>query len=463
MLILLCLLSLSPSAQAQAQTQAPRPVGWLLSADVPHLPFTLDSLCIIENHSSELSSFIHALKLLDAGKDTVLTIVHLGDSHIEAGYYSGQIMRLLQQRYGNAGRGWVAPFRLARMSQPEDYFIRSNIREWVSGRINQPSKKTPIGPGGIGIRSNASSLKLDLLTAPVNGEGYSFNQVVLYRGNKAMVMQPTGTRKEGIRFSHGLTEVGPRMVADTFFLPSLRDTLLLQSSLRKPGAKTNSPATDFTNFYYGFSLSNGQPGILYHSVGVNGAMFVHYSDPDFLPRLAALKPSLLIVSLGTNESIGTRFSEEVFARQVRKFLGMVREYMPETAILLTTPADYYKRTRIRGQRGYTYSFNENTEKVAATLSALAREEGLACWDLFSATGGRHSSEQWLDAGLLSTDRIHFRKEGYLEFGRLFYLAFTRLAEPRPIQPVSNDALRTLLPDSSQLSRPPITPVHDRRN
>ena len=460
-LVLAGLCCLFPSIKAQAQSI--RPVGWLLSADVPHLPHTSDSLCIIENHSPELSSFIHALRLLDAGKDTVLTIIHLGDSHIAAGYYSGQTMRLLQQRYGNAGRGFVAPLRLARTSQPEDYYLRSATREWISGRINQPSKKTPIGPGGVGIRSNAASIKFDLIMAPVNGEGYSFNQAVLYRGNKAMPMQPTGAGKAAIKVSHGRIEVGPRMVADTFFLPTLRDTLLLQSSLRKPGAKANSPASEFTNYYYGFNLTNGQPGILYHSIGVNGAMFVHYSDPDFLPRLAALKPSLLIVSLGTNESIGIRFNADVFARQVRKFLGMVKEYMPQTAILLTTPADAYKRTRVN--RKYNCFPNENMDEVAATLTAIAREEGLASWDLFSATGGKHSGEQWFNTGLLSGDRVHFSREGYIEHGRLLYLAFMRLTEPKPaIEAIPNTSLRNPLLDSLQEDRPKISPIkHDRRN
>ena len=44
---------------------------------------------------SSLQSFFDELDSLGAGKDTVLTIVHLGDSHIQAGYYSGKVMRLL--------------------------------------------------------------------------------------------------------------------------------------------------------------------------------------------------------------------------------------------------------------------------------------------------------------------------------------------------------------------------------
>ena len=69
---------------------------------------------------SSLQPFFAGLDSLRAGKDTVLTVVHLGDSHIQAGYYSGQMMRLLQAQFGNAGRGWIAPFKLSRTNEPDD-------------------------------------------------------------------------------------------------------------------------------------------------------------------------------------------------------------------------------------------------------------------------------------------------------------------------------------------------------
>ena len=107
---------------------------------------------------SSLQSFFDELDSLGAGKDTVLTIVHLGDSHIQAGYYSGKVMRLLQAQFGNAGRGWIAPFKLSKTNEPDDYFISSSVREWVTGRCIQANKKCPVGIGGIGIQSVSPSI-----------------------------------------------------------------------------------------------------------------------------------------------------------------------------------------------------------------------------------------------------------------------------------------------------------------
>lgn len=369
---------------------------------------------------SPLQAFFAALDSLQAGKDTVVTVVHLGDSHIQAGHYSGRMMRLMQQQFGNAGRGWIAPFKLSKTNEPDDYFISSVIREWVAGRCIQHTRKTPIGIGGIGIQTVSPSINFDISIAPANGAGYAFNQAVLYRGSKSMPMFPAGVLKDSVEVFLADTPCAPGILADTFRIACLTDTLQLHSSRRKQGTDRLLPASSFTNLYYGFSLTNGSPGVLYHAVGVNGAMFVHYADDAYVRQLALLKPSLLIVSLGTNETFGRRFTSAEFAGQIRQFVGLVKKYMPQTCILLTTPPECYKRTYVKKKR--TYVRNENTHRAAQAIVEVARQEGVACWDLFTVTGGKNSCRKWHSQGLMGRDRVHFTKEGYREQGTLLFRA-----------------------------------------
>lgn len=369
---------------------------------------------------SPLQAFFSALDSLQAGKDTVVTVVHLGDSHIQAGHYSGRTMRLLQQQFGNAGRGWIAPFKLSKTNEPDDYFISSVIREWVAGRCIQHTRKTPIGPGGIGIQTVSPSINFDISIAPVNGAGYAFNQAVLYRGSKSMPMLPAGVWKDSVQVFLADTPCVAGVLADTFRIARLMDTLQLHSSRRKQGTDRLLPASSFTNLYYGFSLTNGSPGILYHAVGVNGAMYVNYTEEAYVRQLALLQPSLLIISLGTNETFGRRFTSVEFAGQIRQFVRLVKKHMPSTALLLTTPPECYKRTYVNKKR--TYVRNENTHRAAQAIVEVAREEGLACWDLFTVTGGKNSSRKWHSRGWMGRDRVHFTKEGYGEQGTLLYRA-----------------------------------------
>ena len=320
---------------------------------------------------SVLFPFWVGLDSLRSGKDTVLTIVHLGDSHIQAGHYTGKVMRLFQSQFGNAGRGWIAPFKLGRSNEPDDYFITSTVKEWISGRCVQSKKKCPIGLGGIGIQSISPSINMNVHIAPNNGAGYSFNQALFYRGDKAMPMLPTGPHKDSIQTSLGTHSILSGILVDTFRAVSQIDTLLLHSTRRKQGTDELLPASSFKNLYYGFSLTNGSSGILYHSVGVNGAMYVNYTDSNYVRQLALLNPSLLVVSLGTNETFGRRFNTNEFAGQIKAFVSLVKKYMPETAILLTTPPECYKRTYVNKKR--TYVRNANTELAAKAILKVAKE------------------------------------------------------------------------------------------
>ncbi|MDR0744159.1 MAG: GDSL-type esterase/lipase family protein, partial [Tannerella sp.] len=365
--------------------------------------------------------FIRALKELKAGKDTVVHIIHLGDSHIQAGYLSGQTMRMLQASFGNAGRGWIAPFKLSKANEPPDYFISSNIREWTSGRCIQSTPKCPWGIGGIGIQSSAPEIDFNLIIAPHNGEGYSFNKVLLYRDRNAMPMSPSLHDYDSLATLSWGEQLCEDLAVDAFMTTHLLDTLHLKSiGMDHDGLKTNKAQG---NLYYGFVLMNGRPGILYHSIGVNGARYVDYTSRRYIRQLALLRPSLLIVSLGTNEAYGRNFGKAPFYSQMDAFVRLVKEELPETALLITTPAESYKRAYKNKKRYYVR--NDNISRIADAITSYTRKQGLACWDLFSITGGSNSCKKWLDAGMFGRDRIHFSREGYGEQGVLLYKALVR--------------------------------------
>ena len=372
-----------------------------------------DKVNIIEDATNSLHPFLQAMQTLQQGKDTVLTIVHLGDSHIQAGFFGGQSMRLFHRGFGNAGRGWVSPLKLARLNEPADYYITSSTRSWINSRITQRKQKCPIGPGGIGIQSSLSSVSMNLIITPKNGAGYDFDQVLFFRDQKAKPMIATGKSLYLADRSLGRTPQAGMMI-DTFRMLSTSDTLQLRSE----------PKTLGNSLYYGFLIKKNNSGIRYHNVGVNGAMYVHFTDPSYVKRLATLKPSLLIISLGTNETFGRNFLSSEFKKQVKSFLSLVKKEMPQTKILLTTPVECYKR--IWKNRRRIYIRNRNTVLAAKTIAQVAAEEGIALWDLFTVAGGENSCEKWYKDRLYGRDRIHFTKEGYEKQGTLLFHAFIAL-------------------------------------
>ena len=147
-----------------------------------------------------------------------------------------------------------------------------------------------------------------------------------------------------------------------------------------------------------------------------------YENPAEPPMFCMLMRKHLLGSriVDTNETFGRRFRPEEFGGQVRAFVSLVKKQMPETAILLTTPPECYKRTYVNKKR--TYVRNANTQLAAKAIVKAAHEEGVACWDLFATTGGKSSCIKWHKEKLMGRDRIHFTKEGYREQGTLLYRA-----------------------------------------
>lgn len=54
-----------------------------------------------------------------------VSIVHIGDSHIQADISTGTTRELLQYDFGNAGRGLVSPLKMSGTNEPLDYTFQS--------------------------------------------------------------------------------------------------------------------------------------------------------------------------------------------------------------------------------------------------------------------------------------------------------------------------------------------------
>jgi lysophospholipase L1-like esterase len=409
-----------PRAVETPVTEGTRSRAALTDSVNLQLPFAVDSLCRVSDPARSLDGFLDGLDRLLDGRDTIVRIVHLGDSHVQAGFYSGQVMRLLHQAFGNAGRGWIAPLKLAGVNEPKDYRISSTVGKWTSGRCVQRAPGCPWGLGGMGLRPESETVDLAIGISPLLGAGYAFNEVHFYRDARTPRLLPGAEDERWTEAVCGSDPRAPEVVVDTFRLATTVDSLHLYSVRPDeylPGEAAGS--------YYGFSLLNGQPGILYHSIGQNGAMFVNYANAGYLRQLSLLEPSLLIITLGTNESYTPRpFREEEFVAQIDGFIRLVREYLPSTALLLTTPAESFRRTR----NGFVR--NENIAKAAHAITTYAEAGGLACFDLYCATGGANSCRKWRDGKLLGRDRVHFSTAGYYEQGKLLYKALVRLKTDR---------------------------------
>ena len=133
-----------------------------------------------------------------------------------------------------------------------------------------------------------------------------------------------------------------------------------------------------------------------------------------MEQIRALKPNLLIVSLGTNDSYIDTLNEQKLLQEVRMFTEKLSRYSSKTTILFTTAPDTKYDDR-RPQR---------LTEINRIIRTIAIENpAIALWDLHQIMGGDGSVDSWIKKNYLIFDHLHFTAAGYKLQGELFMEAF----------------------------------------
>ncbi len=413
-------------------------------------------------------------RLHNLGSDSVrqIRIVHIGDSHLLADVFSGKLRTLFQQKFGSAGRGLIFPYRLAGTNGPRDYTCSSNVY-WQSLKSIYAGEGSSLGLSGLGIRSGTGAPALYLQMKQKEAPQCAFDKVTIFckdaSGDWNIGLPEGGVlAPKSVQYETGAKHYHKVRSGDTLYdlarkygctVRNLQNWNGIRGSRINPGKKLivgvtrkaiPAPAVEKTplrplesvrqeggahhvvfqldslltsaaiehqgsTLLHGILLENTrEPGVLYNMIGVNGATYNHYNQAAyFLPQLAALSPDLVIISLGTNESVGGRFDGGAIRRDVERLVRNIQKELPGAAILLTTNPDILKR------RSY---LNVNNLAVRSILLEVAAANGLAVWDMHSVMGGHGSVKKWRSSGLAAKDAIHFTNEGYQLLGTLLFEA-----------------------------------------
>ncbi len=328
------------------------------------------------------------LELRNALRQTV-TIYQIGDSHIQSGYFSGTARTSLQKYFGNAGRGLVFPLRLAGTNQPDDYKISA------SGSFSRLNSER--GLSGYALKM-ADGLCLEITTNNFFRGDNSFNKLSLLTSLPGMEAK--------VEFASNETEKTAEKIGNYYYS---------SVSWRTEVSKVKLTLTGEPTALYRIYLEKEQPGLLYHSCGINGAGFYNLLEQQILfEQIGLLKPDLIVISLGTNDAQGT-FRSEVFTKNLNTFMHKLRYFNPETPVLFTLPPDSNKRGK----------HNNDLDKMDKIIIDYAQDNQCAWWNLNEVMGGNSSIQKWRKQQMSAKDLLHFTPKGYMLQGYLFYQAFIK--------------------------------------
>ncbi|HPN26346.1 MAG TPA: GDSL-type esterase/lipase family protein [Candidatus Cloacimonas sp.] len=343
----------------------------------------------ISGDKKALQSFYEKLLELRSGLRDRVTIYQIGDSHIQSGYFSGTARTSLQKYFGNSGRGLIFPLRLAGTNQPDDYRITA------SGAFSRSNSERGLS----GYALNATNgMCLEITTNNFFKGDNSFNTV-------SMITAMPGLKPKIDLAEKNIKEYSIK-AGNYFYSRVSWDKAVTKIKLTLAG----EPSTLF-----GISLENNQPGLLYHSCGINGAGFYNLTAQSTLfEQIGLLNPDLIIISLGTNDAQGT-YRNEVFSKNLISFMDKLKQYNPETPVLFTLPPDSYKRGK----------HNSDLDKVEKVIIDYAKENHYAWWNLSIVMGGNNSVQKWRNQQMAANDMLHYTPKGYMLQGYLFYQAFIK--------------------------------------
>ncbi len=364
----------------------------------------------IENDSSSLTSFYEKLYQLKETNKGRINIVHIGDSHIQADHFSGTIRQKLQLKFGNAGRGLIFPYRIAKSNEPGSYKTTTNAT-WDAKRNVFFDKPLPIGISGFTIETADSSAEVNLLVKDQPGLGYGFTKFTLFHekglNNYDITICDNSNCEQGIFKS---TDKSQNPFVSELKFDSPQQQIILRN-------KCSDTSCQRATRIYGMLLENDSSGILYDMIGVNGAEYRHYNmSKYFMQQLPYLNPDLVIISMGTNEAFSAGFDQALFYRNIDTLIASVKLANPNTAILLTTPGDSYRKSR----KGRVK--NPDMKMARLTIINYCLQHTMPYWDLYEIMGGYGSMGKWYAMKLTAKDRVHFSGKGYQIQGDLFYKA-----------------------------------------
>ena len=352
---------------------------------------------LVDPHRT-LDHFYQAL--LQGGRVHVL---HYGDSPTTGDLITADARALFQKQFGDGGAGFVL------IAKPWAWYFHRGVDMDSSKWAIDVAGDTPIkdglhGLGGASFQGSPGAVatftvKNEQHTAEVayleqpDGGTFSFEA----DGNELGKVETTETTGEK-----------PRPAWRLFDLPA---------GTKKFTVRVESGRVRL----YGVEFSKGRSGVLYSSLGVNGANITllseRFNGAHWTAQLRHYKPDLVVLAYGTNESGFAKFVDSTWAAEMKLAVKRLQTALPDASILLMSPMDRGERN----ERGDIETI-ATMPRLVKIEARVAEETNVAFFNTFQAMGGEGTMARWYAAEprLVGSDYIHPMPAGAKIVGELLY-------------------------------------------
>lgn len=335
-----------------------------------------------------LDDFYAALLRTERDEPGAVTrVLHYGDSPTTADLITADLREQLQRRFGDAGHGLHLPAR------PWAWYGHRGVQIRAKGWRIAPVTQRGEADGWYGV-AGASFTGWDGASTEFTLRGRGHERMVVHYargpGGGLMAVEVEGEEIAAV-------ETGSEVAAPGWWTVALPGGAREVELVVKRG-----PVRVFA-----VSFESSGPGVIYDSLGLNGAsaatLVYSQSEAHWAAQLRGVRPSLVVLNYGTNESGFDRYVATTYRDDVRKMIQRVKRALPGTPVLVMSPMD----------RGVRESAGEiGTVPALPGLVKIQREvaleEGCAFFNTFASMGGAGTMGKWysIQPRLVSADFIH---------------------------------------------------------
>jgi lysophospholipase L1-like esterase len=376
-----------PSVAPMLAIADPNAPGWNAVAAAN---LSLTSKFLFDN-AGAMNHFYAALQALaDGSRDRPVRIVHYGDSPTTADLITGDARELLQDRFGDAGPGFIL------IAKPWAWYghhgVEVNGTGWKIDTAVGSMREAAYGLGGAsftGPIGAESTIHLDARSSTTVEIEYMQRP-----GGGTIDVSADGAPAGSVKTAGDDRQNGAALVA---LPPGTRVV-----TLRVSGAPVQ---------VFGVAFGTGSKGITYDSIGLNGAsttvMSRAFSPEEWGDALQHRDPDLVVINYGTNEAGFGSFVDKQYETELRRAIARVRTALPNVSILIMSPMD-------RGTRsGDLITTMPTIPRLVEIQQRVAAETGCGFFNTYAAMGGEGTMERWYDGHprMVGADLIHPTPQG----------------------------------------------------
>lgn len=351
----------------------------------------------------EMDKFFEALRHT---KKRIVRIAYLGDSFVEGDILTATLRELLQQKYGGKGVGFVdiqsqiAGFRTT---------VLSFSRGWTEySAINSVGK-------GFNSKLQGINGRYYIPTAEANIDIRGQHRVYATHLDTVQTATVFFTPTQNLSMDYSINDEEYKplyTMEDDSTACDKVDTCSIKGKIGKVSIKVAGNGR-----FYGIALEN-KTGIILDNFAMRGSIGWHLGQipTEVIQQFAKVRHyDLIIMHFGLNMAAPTTHNYTAFCEKFKKGINNFRKAYPKASFLIVSMSNRDVRT----ERG-DFQTMEGVEDLVEAQRDMAKDEGIAFWNLQQGMGGSGSMARLQKQGKANRDYTHINFRGGEEIGKTFY-------------------------------------------